>query len=69
MLPHEHVSAAPLWPERGIVLSPVKLWVLAMLARKQGLCVAAVPPHAANLTGPARDADAVGRSGRRNRAP
>ena len=30
--------------ERGIVLSPVKLWVLAMLAPKWGLCVAAVPP-------------------------
>jgi hypothetical protein len=38
------------------VLSPVKLWVLAMLAPKRGLRVAAVPPHAANLTGPARDA-------------
>ena len=26
------------------MLSGVKLWVLAMLAPKQGLCVAAVPP-------------------------
>ncbi len=52
------------WPEDGIVLSPVKLWVLAMLAPKPGLRVAAVPPQAANLTGPARDADAVaGRDG------
>jgi hypothetical protein len=37
------------------VLSPVELWVLAMLAPKRGLRVAPVPPRAANLTGPARD--------------
>jgi hypothetical protein len=41
------------------VLSPVKLWVLAMLAPKRGLRVAAVPPRAANLTGLARDADGM----------
>jgi hypothetical protein len=46
------------------VLSPVKLWVLAMLAPGRGLRVAAVPPQAANLPGPARDADAMaGRDG------
>jgi hypothetical protein len=46
------------------VLSPVKLWVLAMLAPKQGLRVAAVPPQAANLTGLARDAGGMaGRDG------
>jgi hypothetical protein len=33
------------------VLSPLKLWVLAMLAPKRALRVAAVPPQAANLTG------------------
>ena len=41
-------------PERDIVLSRVKLWVFAMLAPKRGLRVAAVPPQAANLTGPTR---------------
>jgi hypothetical protein len=46
-------------PEPGIVLSPVKLWVLAMLAPQRGLRVAAVPPRAANLTGLARDADGM----------
>ena len=40
--------------QRGAVLSPVKLWVLAMLAPKPGLRVAPVPPQAANLIGPAR---------------
>jgi hypothetical protein len=45
--------------EHGVVLGPVKLWVLAMLAPKRGLRVAAVPPQAANLTGPARDADGM----------
>jgi hypothetical protein len=46
-------------PEPDIVLSPVKLWVLAMLAPQRGLRVAAVPPRAANLTGLARDADGM----------
>jgi hypothetical protein len=49
------------------VLSPVKLWVLAMLAPKRGLRVAPVPPQAAHLTGLARDCPENGRSGRRNR--
>jgi hypothetical protein len=35
---------APLWPAGGVVLSPVKSWVLAMLPPKRGLRVAAVPP-------------------------
>jgi hypothetical protein len=52
------------WPEHGIVLSPVQLWVLAMLAPKPGLRVAPVPPQAANLTELARDAGAMaGRDG------
>jgi hypothetical protein len=59
------------WPllgrSHGVVLSPVKLWVLAMLAPKRGLCVAPVPPQAANLTGLVRDRRYDGRSGRRNR--
>ena len=45
--------------KRGVVLSPVKLWVLAMLAPKRGLRVAAVPPQAANLPRLARDADGM----------
>jgi hypothetical protein len=52
------------WPKHGIVLGAVKLWVLAMLAPKRGLCVAPVPPQAANLTTPVRDADGMpGRDG------
>ena len=47
------------WPKHGIVLSPVKLWVLAMLAPRRGLRVAPVPPQAANVTTPARDADGM----------
>jgi len=63
MFPGEHIRSRLSWPEHGIVvLSPVKLWVLTMLAPKRGLCVAPVPPHAANLTGPARDA--LGMAGR-----
>jgi Transposase, Mutator family len=50
---------SPSLTEQGVVLGAVKLWVLAMLASKRGLCVAPVPPQAANLTGPARDADAM----------
>ena len=34
----------PPLPECGVVLSPVKLWVLAMLAPKRGLRVAPVQP-------------------------
>ena len=56
-------ESASLGREPGIVLRPVKLWVLAMLAPQRGLRVAAVPPRAANLTGLARDADGMGRSG------
>jgi hypothetical protein len=33
------------------VLSPVKLWVLAMLAPKRGLRLAPVPPQAAHFPG------------------
>jgi hypothetical protein len=59
------------WPllgrRHGVVLSPVKLWVLAMLAPRRELCVAPVPPQAANLTGLVRDRRGNGRSGRRNR--
>ena len=52
------------WLKHGIVLGPVKLWVLAMLAPKRGLCVAPVPPQAANLTTPVHDADGMpGRDG------
>jgi hypothetical protein len=35
----------PPLPQHGAVLSPVKLWVLAMLAPKRGLRVAPVPPQ------------------------
>jgi hypothetical protein len=60
--------ASPFLPEHGVVLSSVKLWVLAMLApRSGGLCGAPVQPQAANLTGLARDAGGMTRSGRRNR--
>ena len=45
----------------------VKSWVLAMLAAKRRLRVAAVPPQAADLTPPAIDAVNQGRPGRRNR--
>jgi hypothetical protein len=55
------------WPELGVVLSLVKSWVLAMLASQRELRVAPIPLRAANLTGPARDADEMGRPGRRNR--
>jgi hypothetical protein len=59
-----HQDSASPGPEHGTVLSPVKLWVLAMLAPKPGLCVAPVPPQAANLPGPAHDADGMaGRDG------
>ena len=34
----------PSWSEHGAVLSPVKSWVLAMLAPKRRLRVAPVPP-------------------------
>ena len=52
------------WPKHGFVLGAVKLWVLAMLAPKRGLCVAPVPPQAANLTPPVRDAEGMpGRDG------
>src|SRR5258708_5788721 len=51
---------SPSLAEQGIVLSPVKLRVLARPAPKRGLGVARVPPQrAANLTGPARDADGM----------
>jgi hypothetical protein len=53
------MATAPAYVEPGVVLSPVKLWVLAMLAPQVGLRVAPVPPQAANLTGPARDADGM----------
>jgi hypothetical protein len=33
----------PVLPEHGVVLSPVKLWVLAMLAPKAGLRVGSGP--------------------------
>jgi hypothetical protein len=56
--------AATHWPERGGVLGRVKSWVLAMLAAMRRLCVAAVPPRAADLTRPARAAWMVpGRDG------
>ncbi len=43
---------------------PGQLWILAMLAPKPGLRVAAVPPHAANSAGPARDVGGLtGRDG------
>jgi hypothetical protein len=59
------VTSKPLLGRKdGVVLSPVKLWVLAMLAPKWGLCVAPVPPQAANLTALVRDADGMaGRDG------
>ncbi len=65
MFPDQHVRIAPrlsgAWP---FVLSPAKLWVLAMLAPKAGLRVAPVPPQAANLTAPARmAAQCPGRDG------
>jgi hypothetical protein len=44
-----------------------KSWVLAMLAPKQGLRVAPVPPKSADLTRPPRGRLDNGRSGRRNR--
>jgi hypothetical protein len=56
MFARESNKVAPPLPELGVVLSPVKSWVLAMLAPQRGLRVAAVRPHAANLTGLARDA-------------
>ena len=50
------------------MLSPVKLWVLAMLAPKRGGCAWLRSRRcAANLTGLARDCRGDGRSGRRNR--
>jgi len=55
------------WPKHGTVLSHDKSWVLAMLAAKRRLRVAAVPPQAADLTPPAIDAVNHGRPGRRNR--
>ena len=60
-------AASPL-PQHGVVLSPVKLWVLAMLAPR-GAARGSGPAaeEAANLTGLARDCPGNGRSGRRNR--
>ena len=40
---HGGNGKAPPLPERGVVLGPVKLWVVAMLAPKHGLRVAPVP--------------------------
>jgi hypothetical protein len=51
----------------AVVAGSVKSSVLAMLAAKRRLRVAAVPPHAADLTLPATTAVDQGRPGRRNR--
>src|SRR5487761_2432916 len=58
---------APPLPERGTVLSPVKLWVLAMLAPSGGCAWLRSRRYASNLTGLARDCPGHGRSGRRKR--
>jgi len=59
-------AASPL-PQHGVVLSPVKLWVLAMLAPKRDCAWLRSRRCAANLTGLARDRPENARSGRRNR--
>jgi hypothetical protein len=52
--------------KHGVVLSPVKLWVLAMLAPERGCAWLRSRRYAANLTGLARDRPENARSGRRN---
>ena len=56
----------PALPQHGVVLSPIKLWVLAMLAPKRGCAWLRSRRYAANLTGLARDRPENARSGRRN---
>ena len=56
----------PALPQHGVVLSPVKLWVLAMLAPARGCAWLRSRRYAANLTGLARDRPENARSGRRN---
>ena len=41
----------PALPQHGVVLSPVKLWVLAMLAPERGCAWLRSHRYAANLTG------------------
>src|SRR5665213_181629 len=60
-------EAAPALPQHGVVLSPVKLWVLAMLAPKRDCAWLRSRRCAANLTGLARDCLKNARSGRGNR--
>jgi hypothetical protein len=45
MMPRDGNKRVPPLAQRSAVLSPVKLWVLAMLAPKRGLRVAPVPPQ------------------------
>jgi hypothetical protein len=57
----------PSLPEPGAVLSPVKSWVLAMLAPQRGRRVAAVPPLRGEFDLACARRRCDGRSGRRNR--
>jgi hypothetical protein len=52
-------NSAPLLAKHGIALSPVKLWVLAMLAPERGCAWLRSRRKRANLTGLARDASGM----------